>query len=525
MKNLFCLFLFLLGSFIFAFSSEITSYDITVNVSPPENFLEARARISVAGGEIPAQKIRIFLHEEFTVESILSGSTPLRFSVLTRKEDTMMFCPSGIPIDIDLDEALDADGHLLIDIRYSGPISQIINDVNLISDHLVEMAVYCSWFPLMKESRAFTYALKIDLPADFVCVTDGNLIESEVQEGRQTWLFKRESPGFDIPVVASDQFKIKRMDTPEISASIYYKDMDDGLAGEDLENVIDCVDYTKNILGEPVRQGKLIYVNSPRGGWGYSRVPFFVVSEEYAQSQLRSPDAKVRRFQGQAHEIGHFWWMLTDSTTPDNWIDEALAEFFALQAVEEFFGDGSTREILKKYQSDIMGTTDSKPILETIRSDQAAYVLFYEKGAMIFRMLKDMLGEERLFQILKAFYSSQKGTQDATTEDLLGTFGRETDLNLESFFNQFLNANFLPSLEAVWEGSRHNVVSGNIVLNNAGFETFPLEITFIKLDKRTLAISPGDNRFEFRLPFAPDMMLLDEDNALLKGKYSVTKKK
>jgi aminopeptidase N len=250
-----------------------------------------------------------------------------------------------------------------------------------------------------------------------------------------------------------------------------------------------------------------------------------VVSEEYAQSQLRSPDAKVRRFQGQAHEIGHFWWMLTDSTTPDNWIDEALAEFFALQAVEEFFGDGSTREILKKYQSDIMGTTDSKPILETIRSDQAAYVLFYEKGAMIFRMLKDMLGEERLFQILKAFYSSQKGTQDATTEDLLGTFGRETDLNLESFFNQFLNANFLPSLEAVWEGSRHNVVSGNIVLNNAGFETFPLEITFIKLDKRTLAISPGDNRFEFRLPVAPDMMLLDEDNALLKGKYSVTKKK
>jgi len=525
MKNkLFLLILILLGSFTSAFSTEITSYDIAVNVNPQENLLEVKARFSVKGGEMPIGTVRIFLHEEFTIERILSGSTPLRFSTLTRNEDTMMYCPSGIPIDIDLDGSLDSGESLVIDIIYSGPISQVINDVNLISDHLVEIATYCSWFPLMKESRAFSYSVKIELPSDFICVTDGDLIETEVRQGRQSWFFKRESPSFDIPVIASDQFKIKRMDTPEMIASIYYKDMDDALAEEDLKNVIDCVAYLKNILGQPVRQGRLIYVNSPRGGWGYSRVPLFVVSEEYAQSQLRSPDGKIRRFQGKAHEIGHFWWMLTDSTSPDNWIDEALAEFFALRAIEEFFGENSAREILKKYQNDILGTREAKPILETIRSDQAAYVLFYEKGSMIFRMLREMMGEERLYYILKTFYSAQKGKSGSTTADLLDMFQKEAGLNLESFFDQFLNSNELPSLEASWTGDDKNGVTGSIILENAGFETFPLEITFIKLDKRTLRISPGENRFEFRLPFAPDMMILDNDHKLLKEKNEVTKK-
>ncbi len=513
-----------LGLSTFMFSSEISSYDITVAVKPSENFLEAVARVTIRGGESPAQKIRIFLHEEFEVESIHQGSTPLAYSTLTRDEDRMMYSPSGIPVDIELDEILDVGKSLVIDIRYSGSISSVINNVNMISGHLVEMALYSSWFPLMKGSRAFTYSLKITMPSDFICVTDGDLIEKEITEAGRTWLFRRKSQGIDIPVIASDQFKIKQMDTQEMNASIYFKDMDERLAQQDLEKLISCVQFFKDILGQPVRRGKLIYVNSPRGGWGYSRVPLFVVSEEYAESQMKSQDGKIRRYLGQAHEIGHFWWMLTDSTTVNNWIDEALAEFFALQAVEKIFGENKTHDILKKYQSDIIGIKEAKPILETIRSNQNAYVLFYEKGAMIFRMLQEMLGEERLFQTLRKFYSSQLGKRESTTEDLLDTFKKGTDLNLEPFFHQFLKSSTLPSLESTWEGDGLGGVSGSIYLDQADFERFPLEITFIRLEKRILDISPGENRFEFKLPFNPDLLLMDENYKLLKEKNIAIKK-
>ncbi len=525
MKKLNCILLILLGLSGFVFSSEISSYDIAVAVNPSGNYLEAVAGITIQGGENPVHKIRIFLHEEFEVESITRGNTSLDFSVLSRNEDRMMYSPSGVPVDIQLNEPLDAGKSFVVDIRYSGLISSVINNVNMISDHLVEIALYSSWYPLMKGSRAFTYSVQITLPSDFLCVTDGELIEKETEEGRSTWWFKRDDQGMDIPVIASDQLTMKQLDTPEMNASIYFKEMDDGLAEQELENVIGCVRFFKHILGQPVRQGKLIYVNSPRGGWGYSRVPLFVVSEEYAESQLKSPDGKIRRYHGQAHEIGHFWWMLTDSMTANNWIDEALAEFFALQAVEKVFGEDRTRDILKKYQNDIIRIKEAKPILETIRSDQTAYVLFYEKGAMIFRMLREMLGEERLYQTLRKFYSSQLGKGEATTADLLGTFRKETGLNLDSFFHQFLKSNTLPSLESTWEGDGHGGVTGSINLNQASFERFPIEITFIRMHKRTFEILPGENRFEFKLPFNPDLILLDQDYKLLVEKNTVIKKK
>jgi len=63
-----------------------------------------------------------------------------------------------------------------VKIDYSGPISETINDVNLISEHLVELANYCTWFPIMKDSRDFTYVLAIALPSNQCSVTDGGFL-------------------------------------------------------------------------------------------------------------------------------------------------------------------------------------------------------------------------------------------------------------------------------------------------------------------------------------------------------------
>ena len=56
----------------------------------------------------------------------------------------------------------------------------------------------------------------------------------------------------------------------------------------------------------------------PRGGWGYSRVPLFVVSEEYMLKILSEKDGRMESMHGSLHEMGHFWWMLANSSSSDD---------------------------------------------------------------------------------------------------------------------------------------------------------------------------------------------------------------
>ena len=100
---------------------------------------------------------------------------------------------------------------------------------------------------------------------------------------------------------------------------------------------------------------------------------------------------------GNLHEIGHFWWQIAGSSTSDDWINESLAEFFSLYACESLFGRESVNSILNAYLDRVRGLKDPKPIVETMRGDRDGYVLYYEKGALVWEMLREKLGDEKLF--------------------------------------------------------------------------------------------------------------------------------
>ena len=433
-----------------------------------------------------------------------------------------MYSPTGAPVDIVLPKPLKGGESLGIELTYSGTISSIVNNVNLISEHLTEIALYCSWFPLMEESRGFSYSLAATLPQDHVCVTDGDLIDKVVAESNTVWHFRRESPGYDIPLIASDQFKVKALQTPEIDASLYYFELDDQVAEAYLADAVRAAEFFGDRFGDPTRKGRMIFVNSHRDGWGYSRVPLFVVSENYAQRQLNTEEGRAGRMHGNAHEIAHFWWSLTDAVTTHNWIDEALAEYSSLLAMEHFYGRERVNEILAKYKQDILTIKDSKPILQTLRNENTAYVLFYEKGAMIFAMLGEMLGRDKLLHILRTFHTEHNSGDDVTTTDLLELFKREAGLNLDPFFEQFLGSNALPILSLGWENTADGV-KGQVLLDQSTMPEFPLELSFYRVEKRILRIHPGENAFEFELPFEPDLVRVDENHKLLTEKTVIKK--
>ena len=100
----------------------------------------------------------------------------------------------------------------------------------------------------------------------------------------------------DIPVIASDQFKVKQQETSEIRASIYYKQLRENLAEEMLSNAVQCAQFYSDKFGNPLNKGKLIILCSPREGWGYSRIPLIVGPENYFVRKLESKKGMIEDF-------------------------------------------------------------------------------------------------------------------------------------------------------------------------------------------------------------------------------------
>jgi aminopeptidase N len=102
----------------------------------------------------------------------------------------------------------------------------------------------------------------------------------------------------------------------------------------------------------------------------------------------------------------------------------------------------------------VKGLKDPKPIVDTLRGDKYGYVLYYEKGALIWEMLREKLGDERLLGILRKYYTAHKNGSPATTQSLIDTFARETSGETNDFFTEVLKTTLLSNLQADFGKSR-----------------------------------------------------------------------
>jgi len=425
---------------------EVTNYDIRCEMVPARKSLAATALMTLTALHDNVVWVRVFLHKEFVVKSASREGHSLELTSQDSSKDRLFFSRTGVPIDISLDRPLNKGETVKVEIAYEGEISSLINDVNMISEPLSELALYSSWYPLLHDGTRFTYSLRVTLPLNFVCVTDAALVQKSEESGKAIYFFRRDHQGMDIPLLASSSLKVKRLEVQGFQATLYYKNLEDAVAGDFIRQVVDGYRLLERKVGGTVTSGRFVFVASPRGGWGYSRVPLFVVPEEYMLKILSEKDGRMESMHGSLHEMGHFWWILANSSTSDDWINESLAEFFSLYACEELFGREPVNRVLRQYADRVKSLKDPKPIVETLRIDKNGYVLYYEKGALIWEAIRERLGDDRLFGILRKYYADHKSGPPATTANLVDAFAKETNGETTSFFEEFLKTPSIPNL-------------------------------------------------------------------------------
>jgi hypothetical protein len=192
------------------------------------------------------------------------------------------------------------------------------------------------------------------------------------------------------------------------------------------------------LYGPPRVKGVLRLVYSPRSGWGYSRLPLIVVSEERARQVLAGDNGEAGDFRDNCHEMAHFWWSIADPTTPGDWINEGLAEFTAFRLAEQRYGRAFADVRLAEYRQNAASSKTSSSIAETEGTSPDREVNRYDKATLMFLEARRRFGEEPLDKFLRALYTRYAGTGQATTALFLEEAGRQMGKDAQSFFREEL---------------------------------------------------------------------------------------
>jgi aminopeptidase N len=225
------------------------------------------------------------------------------------------------------------------------------------------------------------------------------------------------------------------------------------------------------------------------------------------------------------HEVLHQWFgnFVYGDLEKGNWL-EAITTYLADHLYEEQKGRGweYRKKVLIDYQSYVNPTNETALEDFTRRRDPATRAIGYGKGAMVFHMLRNVLGEDIFYDSLRGFIEEKK-FEPASWADLREAFERASGRDLEGFFTQWLTRKGVASFEIkdprVTFVKAVPTVSFSVVQPAEPYSfTLPVKIItdggeVIKL----LDIKREEEFFEIPVKGTPLEMVFDEGYDLLRG--------
>lgn len=371
------------------------------------------------------------------------------------------------------------------------------------------------WYPALVGGRE-TFLLEVKAPAGMLAVTAGECLGHREQGGvtLSTWRVDHPVRGLSLSA-ARWRPRVERHGRTTLAA--YFLAENEALAPAYLEAAAGYLDLYEALFG-PYPFAKFAVVENffPTGygfpsytliGGGILRLPFIL------ETSL-------------GHEIAHCWWGNGVFVDPaeGNW-SEALttytAEHLYLERRSAEAAADWRRNALRNYATLAPAGADFPLARFRARIDPATKAVGYDKGAMVFHMLRRTVGEEAFWGALRDFYRDHL-FRPAGWGDLCRAFERRSGRKLARFFDQWTTRTGAPALrlEAL---HREQTGAGWVVRGRLGQEppifAFEAEIgleTAAGLERATVSLEKTQADFEIRSAAEPRRLVVDPESHLLR---------
>jgi hypothetical protein len=429
----------------------IVNHDLQVSYQPSSSLLEVTNTITLPS-VMQKESFEFTLHQNLVVssnqtsvrlEKIKNNVTGLDKGMDQEKFDGV----SAVPLT--LYKLTLAKGIKTFTLKYQGKINHTIaqqgeeyargfsQSPGLIEKRGAYLAGSTYWIPSFADEYV-TYSLTVESPKGWRVVSQGKrtgMIDKK-NSHVDTWLV--DTPTEEIYLIGA-KFTEYEFDVGAVKAMAFLRSPDEAMATKYLETTAQYMEMYRNLLG-PYPYSKFALIEN---FWetGYGMPSFTLLGEKI----IRFPFILHSLY---PHELLHNWWGNSVYIDFDggNWC-EGLTAYMADHLIAEQRGKGADyrRSTLQGFTDYVDEKSDFSLANFISRNSPASSAIGYGKSAMMWNMLRNLVGDDNFIKGFQVFYRDFKFKR-ASFGDIRVVFEQVSGKNLVDFFDQWLNRKGAPEL-------------------------------------------------------------------------------
>jgi aminopeptidase N len=299
------------------------------------------------------------------------------------------------------------------------------------------------WYPVNDTPRdKATYDFRVSVPAGREVIANGELVRDPVTRGGKT-IWRWAEGNQMAPYLATATNGEFLTNFYSANGLPFYDAVDPNtrrlstdppnpaLAFQRLEPEPEIVSFFSNLYGPyPFRSSGGIIDWAPDVGYAL-------------ESQTRPNYDRIPSATTVVHELAHMWFgdAVTLAYWPDIWLNEGFATF-SEWIYDEMHGGTTAQENF----DDLYAVTEDDPFFEELwfpapaaleDPSQLFHTPVYDRGAMTLQALREKVGDQTFFKILRDWYAQNKFGSVATA-DFISLAERISDQDLDQFFKVWL---------------------------------------------------------------------------------------
>jgi aminopeptidase N len=294
------------------------------------------------------------------------------------------------------------------------------------------------WFPVNGYSTdRFAADLHVTVPMGYAVVGSG--IDSKQTAGDKNVYqlrFARASFPGSIAVVKGDPARVQ---AEGVTTAVYFRGSEADMAQPVGEQLGKTMAYFTGVYGLPPYANMTVVETESGAPNGYA-APGLVFLAPGGIG--RQPNQRLI-----ANQVARQWWeeMVSAATRNHLWLTNGMATYSELLWLEHANGPGALETALGNEMVGAL-TVDNVPIMQSSRLDDYSpelWALSGSKGASVLSMLRFIVGDEKFFQLVKAF-AQQNAWKSVTTEDFHKLAENVSGQELNYFFIEWIESSGAP---------------------------------------------------------------------------------
>jgi aminopeptidase N len=419
---------------------DVSHYSLTLDYEPAVPRLEGTAVVEATATQ-NLRRFNLDFRDFYDVSSLTVNGRPAHF--LFRQ---------GQELVIDPRPYLDAGDEFTVEIAYAGRPRPIKDPDKSIEGWIPtddgafvvnEPQGSPGWYPVNDNPRdKATYEFAVTVPEGHTVMANGELDSHTSAGGEETWRWSEDAPM--APYLATATNGVFQTDFYTTDSGLPMYDAvdpntrartadppDPALAFQRLAPQGEIIDYFSDLYGAyPFTTGGGIVDWAPSVGYAL-------------ESQTRANYHRVPGSSTVVHEVAHQWFgnAVTLAVWPDIWLNEGFATWSEWIYAEDHGGPSAQETFDELY-----AIPSGDPAFEDLwfpapaalhHPSELFHTPVYDRGAMTLQALREKVGDDTFFRILRAWYSENK-YGNVTTSDFIAMAERESAQQLDDFFHVWL---------------------------------------------------------------------------------------